>query len=289
MLKRDILRKDLNLEHTEARWKSFDGTNLFSQTWQPDRRPRAVINLIHGLGEHSGRYNSWAIKFVEHGFAFRGFDMRGHGQSEGRRGYASAYYKMIRDIESFIEQGRSQFPDIPVFNYGHSLGGNLLLNYIIKQSAQSNGLIITSPWLELSNPPSRFALLIADIVGSMVPWIVLGNRLKAEHISRDLRVVHAYKSDPLVHDRIGIKFLSQIFDAGIRASMSIYKINVPMLVMHGSEDNITSCKTVRNFVRNASDKTTYIEWEGGYHELHNDIDYEEVFDSMLRWLNKQLN
>lgn len=288
MLKRDILRKELNVEHTKGMWKSFDGIELFTQTWQPESSPKAVINLIHGLGEHTGRYNSWAAMFVEKGYAFRSFDIRGHGHSGGRRGYTSAYSKIIKDIEAFIEMGRHEFPDIPVFNYGHSMGGNLLLNYIIKESAQDNGLIITSPWLELTRPPSRFLLFVTGIIGDLIPGVVVGNRLRVEDLSRDLRIVHAYKSDPLVHDRLGMRFLTQIVEAGRKASMSIYKINVPMLVMHGSEDTITSCKTTRNFVRNASDKTTYLEWEGGYHELQNDINYDEVFNSIVDWLNKQL-
>jgi alpha-beta hydrolase superfamily lysophospholipase len=288
MLNRNILHKENIAEHVERRWKSYDGVDLYAQTWQPGVRPKAYINLIHGLGEHSGRYHAWAGRFADKGIAVRSFDMRGYGRSGGRRGYASGYYKLLKDIEAFIEMGKQEFPELPVFNYGHSMGANLLLNYSFQVASQGAGLVITSPWLELTRPPSRVLLILAGILGSLIPGLVTGNRLRTEDISRDLRVVHSYRNDPLIHDRIGVKLFTQAFEAGIRASMSIYKINVPLLVMQGSEDNIVSCKAARNFVRNASNKTTYIEWEGGFHELHNDIEADMVFSTILSWMNSQL-
>jgi alpha-beta hydrolase superfamily lysophospholipase len=126
-------------------------------------------------------------------------------------------------------------------------------------------------------------------MSNVFPGLLVNNSLKSEDLSRDLRIVHEYRNDKLVHDRISLKMFNQIYYAGINVSMNIYKINVPLLVMHGNADNITSCKTTREFVRNASNKTTYIEWENGYHELHNDLDKEKVFDSLLDWLNQQAN
>ncbi len=288
MLKSELLCKVEDIELSEKYWKSFDGLTLFSQTWCPAENAKAVIHLIHGLGEHSSRYHSWAEKLAGERFIVRAFDLRGHGRSEGRRGYSSDYLKLLRDIDSFIGVEDDIYSSLPSFVYGHSLGGNLVLNYAIKNSLKINGLIVTSPWLELSNPPSKLKLFAAGIMSNLLPRLIASNELRPEDLSRDLRIAHAYKNDKLVHDKIGIKLFSQSYKAGIKASLSIYKINIPLLLMHGSDDSITSCRASNDFVRNSSDKTTYIEWQGGYHELHNDLDRDKVFESLASWLNTNM-
>ncbi len=288
MLKSELLRTEEGFENSENYWKSFDGLNLFSRTWHPSGKPRAVIHLIHGLGEHSGRYNAWAEKLSEQGFLVRSFDLRGHGKSEGKRGYSSAYAKLIKDLDTFIEIGKDIYSSLPSFIYGHSLGGNLVINYTIQNYCKIKGLIVTSPWLELTNPPSKITLFGVSVLSKIFPGLLSSNRLNPEDLSRDLRIVHAYKNDELVHNRIGIKLFTQICEAGAKASLSIYKINVPLLLMHGSNDKITSCKSSRNFVRNSSDRTTFIEWTDGYHELHNDLERDKVFNSLMSWLNKNI-
>ncbi|MBN2524340.1 MAG: lysophospholipase [Bacteroidales bacterium] len=288
MLKSGLLSKEEGVDFSENYWKSADGLNLFSQSWHPSGNAKAVIHLIHGLGEHSGRYSYWAEKLVGEGFAVRAFDLRGHGRSEGKRGYSSGYYKLLNDIDTFLEIKEEVYSSIPSFLYGHSLGGNLVLNYAIQKNSAVDGLIVSSPWLELINPPSKPKLFAVHVISNLFPGLLAPNGLKPEDLSRDLRIVHSYKQDDLVHDRIGIKLFTEAYEAGIRASLSIYKINVPLLIMHGSEDRITSCKTSRNFVRNSSDKTTFIEWQGGYHELHNDLDREKVFESVVSWINRNI-
>jgi alpha-beta hydrolase superfamily lysophospholipase len=288
MLKTELLRKKSEMEHAEYYWKSTDGITLYAQTWLPDSKPKAVINLIHGLGEHSTRYTAWARQFTAKGYIFRSFDLRGHGRSEGKRGYSPTYQKLISDIAAFLEQGKDEFPGLPLFIYGHSLGGNLALNYAIQNVLDVKGLIITSPWFELVNKPSKVKSMIASLMCNFMPGLIVDNGLKAEDISRDLRVVHEYKNDPLVHEKISLRLAVEIIEAGAKAAVSIYKINVPLLLMHGNDDRITSCKASRNFVRNCSERTSFIEWEGGYHELHFDLDHEKVFGSILDWLNAHI-
>jgi acylglycerol lipase len=284
MLKTEILCKKSEMEHTEYYWKSADGITFYSQTWLPAVKPKAIINLIHGLGDHSTRYDAWARQFAENGYIFRSFDLRGHGRSDGKRGYSSNYQKLIADITMFIHLGKEEFPDLPVFLYGHSLGGNLVINYAIQNILDVNGLIITSPWFEPVNKSSKIKSMLASFLCNYIPGLSVNNGLKAEDISRDLRVVHDYKNDPLVHERISLRLAIEVIEAGAKACVSIYKINAPMLIMHGNADRITSCKASRNFVRNCSEKTTYVEWEGGYHELHSDLDRDKVFRSIVDWL-----
>lgn len=289
MLKRELLRKEIGTEHSDFIWESNDGLKLYAQSWMPLGEIKGVIILIHGLGEHSGRYDGWARKLGNEGFIVRSFDLRGHGHSEGKRGHAKSYSRLLHDIETFLTKSYEEYPDLPHFLYGHSLGGNLVLNYVIRNTTSLKGVIVTSPWLKLTNPPSPFVLLLADLLSNIFPALRVNNTLKAEDLSRDLRVVHEYRTNKLVYNKISLKLFKQIYFAGLSASTNIYKINAPLVVMHGTDDNITSCKATREFVRNSSKKTSFIEWEGCYHELHNDLDKDKVFNSLLAWLNNQID
>jgi acylglycerol lipase len=284
MLKCEFLQSEGRIEHSEMYWKSHDGLNLYAQLWLPCSEPKALINLIHGFGEHSSRYDSWAKNLAREGFIVRSFDLRGHGRSDGKRGYASNYSMLINDLTNFIDKGKELFPALPVFIYGHNLGGNLILNYAIQTKVNFAGIIVTSPWLELKFKPSPFKLIIGNILKPILPGAIFKTGLKAEVVSRDLRIVHSYRNDNLVHDQISLRLYFQICENGIKALRSIYKINVPLLVMHGNSDDLTSCNASREFVRNASDKTTYVEWEGCFHELHNDIEKEKVFKTLTSWI-----
>ena len=159
MLKSELLRKESVIEHAENYWKSFDNINLYAQTWHASGKPQAVIYLIHDFNEHSIRFDSWAQQISNHGFTVRSFDLRGHGRSKDRRRDSSNYLKFLRDIESFIEQGKEEFPGVPVFLYGQGFGGNLAINYAIQQNLNLAGVIVTSPWLEpkKNTPAHKFS------------------------------------------------------------------------------------------------------------------------------------
>lgn len=288
MLKRELLHKESGTEHSDFIWESVDGTKLYAQTWMPLGTIKAIVVIIHGLGEHGGRYKNWAINLSNAGYIVRSFDLRGHGLSEGKRGHAKRYSRLLQDLAGFTELNREEFPDLPQFLYGHSLGGNIVLNYVTRNIVSLNGIIVTSPWLKLTNPPSKILLLLADLLSNIFPGLLINNKLKAEDLSRDLRVVHDYRTDKLVHNKISFRLFKQVYYAGLYAAMNIYKINAPLLVMHGTADNITSCKTSREFVRNSGARTSFLEWEGCYHELHNDLDKELVFEALLDWLNQQI-
>jgi len=281
---RIVKEKEMIIAHEESSWRSSDGLNLFSQTWHARGKQKAVVSIIHGLNDHSTRYDLWAGKLASSGFTVRCFDLRGHGQSEGRRGFCQDISHLFSDIDDFVKKGQSLYPDTPSFLYGHSLGGNLLINYASRNNLVVNGIIVTSPWFELVKQYSKWQVFSATLISEIMPWLMVKNDLRAEDISRDLRVVHNYRNDKYSFKKINVRFALQCIQAGHKASLSIYKINVPLLVMHGTGDRITSFKASRNFVRNAGERTTFIEWSGCYHELHNDIDRDKVFDALVSWL-----
>lgn len=289
MLRRESFQTEKAFNHTESYWTTEDGYELYEQAWIPEASPRAVINLIHGLGEHSSRYHPWASRLAGEGYAVRSFDHRGHGKSPGKRGHIQTYGKVISDIGSFLKLGKEKYQDIPSFLYGHSLGGNFVLNYVIQTTEKIDGVIVTSPWLELKETPAPILLKAVSLLSKLLPGFQVWNRIRYEDLSRDLRVVHEYRTDPMVYHKISLRMFTQCYKAGLKASMSIYKINSPMLIMHGSEDNITSCEASGKFVQNASSKTKFVEWEGCYHELHHDMEKDKVFETLREWLDHYAN
>jgi alpha-beta hydrolase superfamily lysophospholipase len=272
----------------EYTWESYDQLKLFGQSWIPHKKPKAVINLVHGFKDHSGRFEKWAIRFAGSGYAVIAVDLRGHGRSGGRRGYAPGFNSYLKDVNVLRQQSVNLFGDIPHVLYGHSLGGNIVVNYMITEDLQPQLAIVTSPWFTLTSKPSSFRLILAQTVRYILPGLLVKSSLDPDGLSRDKKVVDEYLSDPLVHDSILPRLFFEIENFGDKASRSIYKINVPLLVMHGSDDPITSVKLTRNFVMNAGMLTTYKEWPDAYHELHNDIIGQEVFDYVLDWLDQKL-
>lgn len=274
--------------HQEYYWQSDDSVRLYGQSWMPDHRPRAVINYIHGFKDHGSRFEKWATRFAGNGIGVMAVDLRGHGRSDGRRGYAAGFGSYLKDVRVLRQQTLHMYGDVPHFLYGHSLGGNIVTNYLISGDLLPGAAVITSPWFALSAPTPLFKMIMARIVRYLLPGVTVKSDLDAAGLSHDPAVIRDYCSDPLVHNAILPRLFFEIADQGLKASRSIYKINMPILVMHGSDDPITSVKHTRDFVMNAGAMTAYREWPGAYHELHNELQEEEVFEVVLQWMNLRL-
>src|SRR5512142_2733677 len=136
------------MEIKEWSWKSSDGLDMYARQWAPSGTVKSSVVLVHGLGEHSARYDHVAAALGEGGVALLGFDLRGHGRSGGLRGHTPSYEALMDDITVFLGQAESRYPGLPRFLYGHSLGGNLVLNYTLRRKPTLHGVIATGPWLE---------------------------------------------------------------------------------------------------------------------------------------------
>jgi len=264
--------------------RSKNGVKLFSRLWKPHDKPWAIICLLHGLGEHSGRYEKWAELFTQQGIAFFAIDLRGHGKSYGKRGHISSYKKLFFDIDMFLAESEHLFPGIPKILYGHSLGGNLALNYYFGKNNQISGLIISSPWLQLSSSPSNLKLIGRKLIKIIYPSFTVKNGINPKDISRDSDVVESYKTNKLVHNKISVKLYFNAAKFGKEVIGKSYLINIPLLVMHGTEDKITSFKATSVFARNTGAFTTFKLWEGCFHELHNELNNQEIFNYIIDWL-----
>ena len=267
-------------------WKSFDGLDLFVNNWQPDDYPKAIINFVHGLGSHSGRIEELAKKFVDVGYAVLSFDLRGHGMSEGKIGYVKSYDYIMKDIDNLMSHSNKIYPNIPKIIYGHSLGGNLVLNYILTHEFDGKAAIVTSPWLRLVMQPSKTKLVFAKLMGKIYPSLVLPTGLNPEFLSHDFEKVDEYINDPLVHYKISINFYNEVNEKGKWILGNYNRLKIPLLLMHGDADKITSYKASEEFAQNSKKLTTLKIWDNMYHELHNEIDNNKVFDYIINWINR---
>ena len=249
---------------------------------------RAVIILVHGLGEHIRRYTGWADLFNKEKIGFTGVDLPGHGSSDGKRGHIKSYALMDEMIDILINECRKTFPGIPLFVYGHSLGGGIVLDYLVRKDPEIRGAIVTSPWLKLSFEPDKSKVKLAGIIRNILPGLIQPSGLVFEHISHDNKVVDNYKNDPLVHGKISVSLFYDAMRSATNALQNASRLKIPLLLIHGNDDKICSPEGSREF----ASKTTLAEfriWEEGYHELHNELFKKEVFDYIMNWINFRLD
>lgn len=276
------------MKHTEFKFKTFDGLQLFGQSWQPEDRPRAVVCLVHGIGEHSGRYVHVADRLTKAGYAMFTFDLRGHGKSEGLRGHIPSYEAIMQDISFLLEIANKKFPQLPAFLCGHSLGGNLVLNYVLRRQPYLKGVIATAPWLRLAFEPPAFKIALGKITNRIWPSFSQKSGLDTNALSHDLEAVHTYKNDPMVHDRISARMFISTYQAGQWALEHASEFSLPLLLMQGGADKIISIEASKEFANKISEKCTFKIWDNLYHEIHNEPEKEEVFKFLIDWLDKEV-
>lgn len=253
----------------------------------PGDNIRAVIILVHGVGDHIERFRGWAESFSTEKIGFAGVDLPGHGTSDGRRGHIKNYDLTDEMITILLNESKKTFPGIPQFLYGHSMGGGIVLDYLLRKNPRIKGAIVTSPWLKLSFEPDRSKLMLAAIMGKLIPGLIQQSGLVIEHISHDSNVIEKYKKDPLVHDKISLGLFNNATNAGRNALKNASDLKLPVLLMHGSGDLITSPEGSREF----ASKTKMVQlkiWDEGYHELHNELFKDEVFSYIINWINTRI-
>ena len=261
-------------------------TNFYGQYWQA-KNTKAVIVLVHGMGEHSGRYKHVAKKLNENDFSVVAFDHFGHGKTTGKRGHNPSFEAVLESVSKTIEKAKALFPDAPIFLYGHSMGGNTVINYALKKKHDLKGIIATSPFLKLAFEPPKIKLAVGKLLQKIAPSITMGNELDANDISREKIEVDKYINDPLVHAKISPNFSLTFIDSGKWAIENASKLETPIFLLHGTGDKIIDYRGTQEFANN-SDKATQKLYENGYHELQNDLCKEEMLEDVVNWLNSQL-
>ena len=272
----------------ESGWENKESLKFYVRSWVPDKNPKAVVVLVHGHGEHVGRYDHVGEAFTKAGYALTAFDLRGHGRSGGPRGHTPNYEALMDDIADFLVLATARFPNIPVFLYGHSTGGNLVLNFTLRRKPDVVGVIATDPWLKLAFDIPAFRLILARVMNKIAPGFTQNSGLETAAISRDPEVVKAYVNDPLVHEKITARFFVSIYESGLWAIEHAPEFPVPLLLMHGTGDRLTSGQANREFAERAGKLATWRAWEGWYHEIHNEPEKGKVLKAMIDWMDQRL-
>jgi acylglycerol lipase len=276
------------MKHGELQWLSNDGLKLFAQKWEPDGPVKGAISLVHGHGEHSSRYSHWADRLNNAGYSVLAFDLRGHGRSEGQRGDSPSFDHYADDVSILLDQTAGLYPGKPHFLYGHSLGGLIVLFYLIQRHPKLTGAIVTSPVLQTAIVEQKAKMAAARILGSIIPKASLPSGLEQEALSRDPAVIELYRKDPLVHDKGSLRMAKQMLETMEYVLSNAAEIDVPMLLMHGTGDQITyaaGCEQLSQLVENDCTLKLY---DGYYHELHNEPEKDEVFGYLKDWLNRKI-
>lgn len=252
------------------------------------KNPRAVIFLVHGMGEHAKRYAHVIEYFKNVNIATVAIDLRGHGNSEGQRGHMPSFDHMMHDLTLSLAHVTSDYKGIPVILYGHSMGGNLILNYLLRNSDGVIGAIATGPYLRLGFDPPKWKVLLAKLSANIYPALSQPTGLERVALARSHQIIDEYENDPLVHDRMTASFFINIHQAGINAIARSKELEMPILLMHGSEDRLTSPEGSKDFHANAGSNVTFHLLEGLYHEVHNEPEKNQVFKIQFEWIEALL-
>ena len=278
------------MKHIVFNWYAPDGQLVFAQRWQPDNnfKLRGIICLIHGLGEHSGRYQHFVEFFIKRDFAVIACDLRGHGQSEGKRGHASSFHLLLNQVDKLLEEASKKFPSTPRFVYGHSMGGNVVINHALTHNPRIKGVIVSAPWLRTVAPIPKSKILLAKVANFVWGGYTESNGLDLRQLSRDPQVAKDYEADPLVHDKISASLFFQGTECANESMDIANQLDIPMLLMHGTKDGITDYNASVEFAQKSPKYVTFKEWPNLYHELHNEPEKEDVLKFVLAWIEARL-
>jgi alpha-beta hydrolase superfamily lysophospholipase len=261
---------------------------LFYRCWRPDGDPRGVLAVVHGFGEHSGRYGNLANRLVPRGWAVYGFDHRGHGRSPGQRGHIRFWADYREDVRRFLRFVEAQDVPRPLFLMGHSLGGLIVLECALRGLLGLRGVIASAPAL-VQTGVSPLLVTASRILSRVWPRFSLEARLDADLISRDPEVVKAYREDPLVHGRGTARLGAEMHRAMLWTRAHAKGFPLPLVILHGGADRLVPVKGSRLFFERITfpDKELRI-YKEGYHEPHNDTHREQVLEDLEEWMERHL-
>jgi alpha-beta hydrolase superfamily lysophospholipase len=276
----------MGVNHQIFNLVSADGTVLKGKFWKANGFPSATICLVHGVGEHSDRYDSWARKFCEQGIMVYALDYRGHGGAEGARGVVNSLNELHDDINTLVRRCKRNWSEIPNFIYGHSMGGNLVLSYLIKRRHDFDGAIITSPWLELVKPPSPLVLKIARWLNHFGPSITFSTGIRSSQMTHSSYIQKETDIDPLMHGRISVRLFNELTNSSEEIMAFKQKTEIPLLLLHGLADPITSPEATQQFAEFNAPLARFVGYQGALHELHHEPVAESVFNEIIKFIEQ---
>ena len=264
-----------------------DGETLLLRRLASAAASRAVVVLVHGLGEHAGRYRALAERLHGWGFAVWAHDHHGHGESSGARGGLPSELRLVDDLALVIDDARRENPGLPLVLLGHSLGGLVAASLVARGVRPVDGLVLSSPGLDPGLNGFQKALLA--VLPRIAPRLRVGNGLDDNFLSHDRAVVQAYRDDPLTHDRIGGRLARFLAHEGALVRQAAAHWPVPTLLIYAGDDRLVVPAASRAFAE-AATPSGMVEarcFESLYHEIFNELDAGPVFAALQRWLDKR--
>ena len=272
-------------------FEAVDGLRLYENRWLPDGDPAAILIVVHGFTEHSGRYAQAAERLNRRGYAVAAMDLRGHGHSQGSRAFIKTFDQYVDDLDVQLARTRQRWPGKPLFLFGHSMGGTIILRLAITRSAivqkaAVRGIVLSAPALQVGDGVFPILRRLVGLVARVLPRLAVV-RLGSNHISRDPNVVADFQNDPLVyHDRFPVRTGAEILRVLGELQENFAALTLPFLLLQGTDDKVVVPAACRRLVAKAksTDKELRL-YEGFYHDLLHEIDRETVLGDIIDWLD----
>lgn len=271
--------------HHSDTFESAGGMRIFEQGWAVDH-PRAVVAIVHGYAEHSGRYEHVARFLNERGYSVEALDLRGHGQSEGPRALVGSMNEYLNDVGRFLRRVEQRNPAVPLFLLGHSMGGGIVTLFVITRGRNLAGLIVSGPAVGVGRTPGHFQRLFVNVMAKVNPTYGL-LQLPADAISRDPGVVAAYEADPLVYrGKMQAGLVAAMSRASARIQRDMEQVTLPLLILQGTEDRLTPRDGAELLYARAMSQDKMLKlYDGLYHEVMNEPEQQRVLEDLAGWLD----
>jgi acylglycerol lipase len=278
------------MRHQEGTFKGVRNASIYYQCWLPEGESRAVLLIVHGLAEHSGRYMNVVNYFVPLGYAVYGVDHVGHGKSSGTRVYVERFEDYTDTLKAYFDMVRRWQADKPICLVGHSMGGLIGAVYLLSHQAELTGAVLSGPAVKIHGTVSPAFIFVGKLISVLMPKLGLIG-LEAEGVSRDPAVVQAYVNDPLVcRGKVTARLSAELVKAIRRLAAEATKITLPILILQGSADRLVDPKGAQMLYDavNSVDKTIKI-YDGLYHEVYNEPEHGQVLGDVKAWLETHLS
>jgi alpha-beta hydrolase superfamily lysophospholipase len=276
------------MKHQAYSWRAGDGLELYAQSWAPEAKPKAVIALLHGLGDHSGRYPRFVEMLPAAGYAVAAYDMRGHGRSGGPRGHAVSYDTLMDDVDRHLAETGERFPGLPLILYGHSFGGAQALFYCLERRPTGiRAVVAGAPGLGAGTRQGAVKILMARVLSRTVPTLRIPLGSPMDSLSHDPAWLKTTEEDPLFEKTFSVRLGMEMLRANERV-LGHTSFPLPLLVMQGTEDRHVDAQQNIAFAQRLSGDVTLKVWQGLGHELHNEVERDAVIRHMLQWLDAQV-
>jgi len=267
------------------------GHMRFAHRWSPGHeKPWGVLTVVHGFGDHGGRFAGMATSLASIGLAVSAVDLVGHGRSPGRRGVIDSYDRLLDEVGMSLRYSSEIWPRVPQFLFGQSMGGNLVINWILRCSNGEIplwGAVAGAPMLKTPSMPREQIMNAGRWLAQRFPNLRLPAPVQVDKLSQDRRAQDAYLRDPWVHRSMSLRLAASLIDSGLWAIEHADRLRVPMLLMHGSDDTLTCPRGTQEFAERAGGIATHRGWQGCRHDLHDEPQREQVFAFLTHWLKER--